>query len=170
MYHLSDDTEKRLKLKHMYHCTLNLFSFKAYTPSLPRNDVELKLHFASPPAPFFHIAVFSLCHHLRRDLRKHQARGEARWKGVLHGGRRASEWGRGKEETHLLFCRSRKKWRECEITLDERFWNVLLSFYLRKSGKSCLHLAWRHLVTQGCGGKGKAFIHERALKKHHFFK
>lgn len=86
MYHLSDDTEKCLKLKHMYHCTLNLFSFKAYTPSLPRNDVELKLHFVSPPAQFFHIAVFSLCHHLRRDLRKHQARGERDERACFTGG------------------------------------------------------------------------------------
>lgn len=142
MYHLSDDTEKCLKLKHMYHCTLNLFSFKAYTPSLPQNDVGLKLHSTSPPASFFHIAVFSLCHHLQRDLRKHQARRGARWKGVLHGGRRASEWGGRKEETHLLFCCSRKKWRECEITLDERFRNVLLSFYLSKSEKKLRTYIW----------------------------
>lgn len=108
MYHLSDDTEKCLKLKHMYHCTLNLFSFKAYTPSLARNDVGLELHSTSPPAPFFHIAVFSLYHHLQRDLRKHQARRERVERRASQGGAGQASGGMKRRNSFVILLLEKK--------------------------------------------------------------
>lgn len=126
----------------------------------------LKLHFTSPPAPFFHIAVFSLCHHLRRDLRKHQARGKRDERACFTGA--PGEWGMKRRNSFVILPLEKKvawMWNYIRREISECF-----AFFLpQKIRKKLRTFGSKTFGTWIRRGKEEAFLHEPALRKHNFF-